>query len=110
MKEATAMDLTGKLKPGMRVVGADQTEYGTVERYDDTSVYVGGRPIPHSAFERLDRDRLYVGRGAARYFRSDRDDLTPSPEGQVRVPLVEERLAVDTRTIELGDIAVRKTV
>ena len=62
------MDLTGKLKPGMRIVGPDQTEYGTVERYDDTAVYVGGRPVPYSAFERLDQDRLYVGQGGARYF------------------------------------------
>ena len=104
------MDLTGSLKPGMRIVGPDQTEYGTVERYDDTSVYVGGRPIPYDAFERLDRDRLYVGQGGARYFRTDREARTMTQEGEVRIPLVEERLAVGTRTVDLGDVEVRKTV
>ena len=104
------MDLTGKLKQGMRVVGPDQTEYGTVERYDDTGVYVGGRAIPYSAFDRLDRDRLYVGRGGAHYFQADRGARTVAREGEVRVPLVEERLAVDTRTVELGHLEVRKTV
>src|SRR5687767_8705095 len=100
MKEATSMDLTRKLKPGMRIVGPDQTEYGMVERYDETAVYVGGRPIPFSAFERLDQDRLYVGHGGARYFHADREARTMTQEGEVRVPLVEERLAVGTRTIE----------
>jgi len=104
------MDLTGKLKQGMRVVGADRTEYGTVERYDDTSVYVGGRAIPYDAFERVDRDRLYVGRGGARYFHADIGARTVTREGDVRVPLLEERLTVDTRTVELGDVEVHKTV
>ncbi|HZO25651.1 MAG TPA: YsnF/AvaK domain-containing protein [Chloroflexota bacterium] len=31
-------------------------------------------------------------------------------EGEVRIPLVEERLAVGTRTVDLGDVEVRKTV
>jgi uncharacterized protein (TIGR02271 family) len=104
------MDLTGRLKSGMRIVGPDQTEYGTVERCDDISVYVGGRPIPYDAFERLDRDRLYVGRGGARYFQADRGARTVAQEGEVRVPLVEERLAVDTRTVELGHLEVGKTI
>jgi uncharacterized protein (TIGR02271 family) len=104
------MDLTGKLKQGMRVVGPDQTEYGTIERYDDTGVYVGGRAIPYGAFDRLDRDRLYVGRGGARYFQADRGARTVAQEGEVRVPLVEERLAVDTRTVEVGHLEVSKTV
>ena len=104
------MDLTGKLKPGMRVVGPDRAEYGTVDRYDDAAVYVGGRPIPYDAFERLDRDRLYVGRDGARYFDAGREARTVTREGEVRVPLVEERLAVGTRTIELGDVEVRTTV
>ncbi len=32
------MDLKGKLAQGMRIVGADKTEYGTIERYDDDQV------------------------------------------------------------------------
>jgi uncharacterized protein (TIGR02271 family) len=104
------MDLTGKLKAGMRIVGPDHTEYGTVERYDDTAVYVDGRPIPYGAFVRLDQDRLYVGQDGARHFHAGREDRTMAQTGEVRVPLVEERLVVGTRTIEMGDVEVRKTV
>jgi uncharacterized protein (TIGR02271 family) len=104
------MDLTGKLKQGMRVVGADQTEYGTVERYDDDTVYVGGRPVPSSAFERIDQDHLYVGQSGARYFSKSRQAQTMTQAGELRIPLVEERLDVSTRTIELGDVEIHKAV
>jgi len=104
------MNLVGKLKPGMRVVGSDRAEYGTVERYDDTSVYVGGRPIPHDAFERVDRDSLYVGQNGARYFGEPRETRTMTQQDEIRVPLVEERLRVDTRIVELGDVEVRKAI
>jgi uncharacterized protein (TIGR02271 family) len=104
------MDLTGRIKRGMRVVGPDQTEYGTVERYDDSGVYVCGRAVPYGAFERLDQDRLYVGHGGARYFDADLEAPILTREGEARMALVEERLAVDARTVELGHVEVRKTV
>jgi len=104
------MNLTGKLKPGMRVVGADETEYGTVEHYDHERVYVDGQPVPYRAFDRLDQDRLYVRQGGERYFSERRQEQAVSREGEVRVPLVEERLTVGIRPIELGDVEIRKTV
>ena len=52
------MDLKGKLRKGLRIFGADNREYGTVDRYDDQYAYVGERRIPVSAFERMDNDRL----------------------------------------------------
>ena len=110
MKEATSMDLTGKLKPGMRVVGADRTEYGTVDRYDDTTVYVDGRPIPYGAFERLEQGRLYLRQGGMRHGPANREVQAMDREDEVRIPLAEERLAVGTRTVELGDVEVRTTV
>jgi uncharacterized protein (TIGR02271 family) len=119
------MDLRGKLTRGMHVVGSDQTDYGTVERYDDETVYVDGRPIPFSAFDRLEQHRLYVGQHGARHFRKEdrKSDLLTSPllqghelqekelqEDELRIPLVEERLTVGTRAIELGEVEIRKTV
>lgn len=104
------MDLTGKLKPGMRVVGPNRADYGTVERYDDAAVYVGGRPIPYDAFERLDGTRLYVGRGGAQHFRADGAASDVPSEGELRVPLVEERLLVETRTVELAEVEVHRAV
>ena len=103
------MDLKGKLKQGMRIVGADKTEYGTIDRYDDEHVYVGGRPVPYSAFDRMDKTRLYVGQTGAQYFgeATARDIAT---DGDIRVPVVEERLQVGTRQVELGEVEIRKTV
>src|SRR5215212_592652 len=57
----TRMDLKGKLRQGMRIFGADNRDYGTIDRYDDDYVYVGQRRIPTSAFERAENDRLYLG-------------------------------------------------
>ena len=104
------MDLTGRLKRGMRIFSADQTEYGTVERFDDTTVYVAGRPVPYSTFERLDEDRLYVGQSGTRYFGEGRAVQTLTEEGATRVPIIEERIEVGTRAIELGDVEVHRMV
>jgi uncharacterized protein (TIGR02271 family) len=101
------MDLKGKLKKGLRIVGADDREYGTVDRVDDRYAYVGERKIPVGAFERMDNDRLYVGDQGRRYFETDD---RASAEGQIRVPIVEERLTVDKREAELGSVDIRKTV
>lgn len=104
------MDLKGKLKQGMRIFGSDDREYGTVERYDDDSVYVGGRKVPHSAFDRMDKDRLYVGRDGGRYFESGQQGRGMTQEGEIRVPVVEERLDVEKRQVDMGSVDVRKTV
>ena len=104
------MDLREQLKPGLHVVGADRTEYGTVERYDDVGVYVGGRPVPYGAFEGVDRDRLYVNEIGRRYFSGGREAPAVATEDEVRVPLLEERLVVGTRTRELGTVELRKSV
>jgi len=104
------MDLKGKLKRSMRIVGADQTDYGTVERFDDDTVYVDGRPVPYSAFERIDEERLYVGQSGGQYFGASRQPQAMAHEGEIRIPVVEERLAVGKRVTEIGDVEVRKTV
>jgi uncharacterized protein (TIGR02271 family) len=103
------MDLKGKLKQGMRIVGADDAEHGRIERFDDEHVYVGGRPVPHSAFERTENNQLYVGQDGARYF-GEATARGTSAEGDIRVPVVEERLQVVTRQVELGEVEIRKTV
>jgi uncharacterized protein (TIGR02271 family) len=100
------MDLTGKLKKGLRIVGDDNREYGTIDRYDDRYAYVGERRIPVSAFDRLDNGRLYVGAQGRRYF-DEADDLGGD---EIRVPLAEERLLVDKQAVELGSVDIRKDV
>ena len=68
------MDLKGKLRKGLKIFGHDNREYGTIDRYDDQYAYVGERKIPVSAFERMDKDRLYLGARARQYFET-RGDL-----------------------------------
>jgi len=102
------MDLKGKLRQGMRIFGAGNQEYGTVERFDDDYVYVGGRRVPTSAFERIDTNGLYVGQRGAQYFRQG--ESTGTGEGAARVQVHEERLDVDTRQAQLGEVEVRKEV
>jgi len=101
------MDLKGKLRKGLRIFGADDHDYGTVDRFDDQYAYVGERKIPVSAFERMDNDRLYVGTQGRRYFETT--DRT-ADAGQVRVPVMEERLNVEKRQGEMGAAEIRKTV
>jgi len=101
------MDLKGKLRKGLRIFGADNREYGTIDRYDDQYAYVGERKIPVSAFERMDQDRLYVSQQGRQYFETN-DRM--AAEGQIRVPVVEERLNVEKRQGEMGSVDIRKTV
>ena len=102
------MDLKGKLRKGLKIFGADNREYGTVDRYDDQYAYVGERRIPVSAFERMDNDRLYLGAQGGRYFADTADRLGDSKE--IRVPIHEERLEVEKRQGEMGSVDIRKTV
>jgi uncharacterized protein (TIGR02271 family) len=104
------MDLKGKLAQGMRIIDADKTEYGTIERYDDQYVYVGGHPVPYSAFDRMDDDGVHVGRDGLQYFGAVDGTRDVDREADIRVPVVEERLEVSTRPVELGEVEIRKTV
>ena len=101
------MDLKGKLRKGLHIFGPDNREYGTIDRYDDEYAYVGQRRIPVSAFERLDRDRLYLGAEGRRYFETTEQ---AAESGEIRVPIHEERLKVEKRQGELGSVDIRKEV
>jgi len=101
------MDLKGKLRKGLKIFGTDNREYGTIDRYDDQYAYVGQRQIPMSAFERVDNDRLYIGDQGRRYFETTDRAAT---EGEIRVPVREERLNVEKRQAEMGSVEIRKDV
>ena len=102
------MDLKGKLRTGLRIFGADDREYGTVDRYDDEYAYVGDRRIPVSAFERMDSNRLYLGADGGRYF-ADTAEAWDDPK-EIRVPVREERLEVEKRQGAMGSVDIHKTV
>jgi uncharacterized protein (TIGR02271 family) len=101
------MDLKGKLRKGLHIFGPDNRDYGTIDRYDDKFAYVGERRIPVSAFERMDNDRLYLGAQGQQYFGTT-DQV--GDRGEIRVPVVEERLDVEKRQGQRGEVDIRKTV
>jgi len=106
------MDLKGKLRRGLHIFGDDNRDYGTVDRFDNDYAYVGERKIPVSAFDRMDGDRLYFGKQGRRYFETN-DRMTTdrmADTGEIRVPVVEERLNVEKRSEELGAVEIRKDV
>ena len=102
------MDLKGKLRKGLKIFGTDNREYGAIDRYDDQYAYVGERRIPVSAFERMDKDRLYLGADGGRYF-AGTAEAWDDPK-QIRVPVHEERLEVEKVQGQMGSVDVRKTV
>ena len=102
------MDLKGKLRKGLKIFGTDNREYGTIDRYDDQYAYVGERKIPVSAFERMEKDRLYLGAQGGQYF-ADTGEAWDDPK-EIRVPVVEERLTVEKRQGEMGSVDIRKDV
>jgi uncharacterized protein (TIGR02271 family) len=101
------MDVKGKIRKGLKIFGTDNREYGTIDRYDDQYAYVGKRQIPMSAFERMDNDRLYIGDHGRQYFETNDRSTT---EGEIRVPVREERLNVEKRQGEMGSVDIRKDV
>jgi uncharacterized protein (TIGR02271 family) len=113
------LNLKGKLRQGMRIMGANNRDYGTIERFDNDYVYVGGRRVPHSAFERMEGDRLFVGQSGTQYF-SETSTPNTAPgqsgmqmdrgEGHITVPVAEERIDVEKRQTDVGSVNVRKTV
>src|SRR4051794_7798141 len=103
------MDLKNTLRNGMRAVGPDDREYGTIERYDDSAVYVQGRRVPFAAIERLDQDRLYLGTPEL-WGLSESGGAPTGLGGETRVPLLEEQVEFGTQEVDFGEIRVHKTV
>ena len=103
------MNVKDALRNGMRVMGPDDREYGTVERYDDSAAYVQGRRVPFAAIERLDQDRLYLSTPEL-WSLTESGAATAGLGGEVRVPLVEEQVEVKTGVIDFGEIRIHKTV
>jgi uncharacterized protein (TIGR02271 family) len=127
-----------RLRGGMQVVGAAGQPLGAIERFDDAELVVQGQRYPLAAIDRIEGDRVYLaaragqtragaagavtGAGATTGAARPAAAGTTAPAaaeasarvvdraGEVRVPVVEERLEVETRPVELGAVEVRTTV
>jgi len=106
------MGLFDKLKRGMHVYGTDNRSVGTIDRWDDDNVYVGGRPYKRSMFDRFDNDRLYFSNEGYRSYQSTSGSEIGDAVagGEIRVPVREERLDVEKRQGEMGSVDVHKEV
>ena len=88
------------IRQGMRVFTADGQSLGTEERMQKNSLLVGGQAIPQTAVSRVTKDGVYL----------DGSYTMGQPEGEMRIPVAEERLSVGKREVDLGAVEIRKTV
>jgi Domain of unknown function (DUF2382) len=101
---------------GMPVFGADEHPLGVVEAVDDTALTVGTLEIPRAAVGHVSAGavhlRLATSALAARpaYPQADSAAETAAEADHLVVPVAEERLAVGTREVELGEVEIRKRV
>jgi uncharacterized protein (TIGR02271 family) len=95
-----------EIQEGMTVYGAGDKPIGRIERLHGDGFHVAGQHYDRDSVLRVEHNRLYLrGAGAA-----GRDTMVGQDEGEIRVPVAEERLAVGKREAELGEVDVRKTV
>ena len=115
-----AMGGQDQVQVGMPVYGPGDEELGRVGRLhgDDFDLGNGSQHIPLSAVARVAGDRVYVRGGLDRYqtdaaldrgAATDREAMRED-RGEIVVPVVEERLDVEKRPAELGEVTIEKNV
>src|SRR4051794_36237555 len=92
---------------GMPVYGTDGQLLGEVAATDDDALTVGTTRVPWSRVGRIGGWAIHLR--AASLEAAARPD-TAEQDKQLVVPMVEERLTVGTREVDLGEIEIRKRV
>jgi len=103
------LGLFDKLRQGTEVFGPDNKSIGKIDRWDNDNIYIGGRSYARSSFDRFDNDRLYFSNEGYRSHQSA-GTTGMQTEGEIRVPVMEERISVGKREVELGQVEIRKEV
>jgi uncharacterized protein (TIGR02271 family) len=106
-----------QLHEGMQVYSGEGQQLGTIEATDADSLTVKGQQYEFTSIERVEGDRVYLtrqvgasterggaGGGAAA------GERVAEAAGEVRVPVREERLEVEKREGELGEVQVRRRI
>ena len=120
MNERANLD---RLTPGMAAFDALGAPLGTVEAIGTTSFQLAGQEVPASAIDRIDGETVHLHLARASADRESGtvaattgerstagDRVVSRDEERIVVPLAEERLAIDTREVELGEVIIRKRV
>ena len=107
------------LREGMEVSSGEGQRLGRIERLDANSLTADGQQYEFILIDRIEGDRVFLtrqvgatadrGRTTAGTAGAAREQVVEA-EGQVRVPVREERLEVEKRSAELGAVEIRKTV
>ena len=84
------------IRAGMEVYTADERLVGVVEGLPPTGLHVNGRPLSRETVARIAGNRVYLHEAGDRI--------------ELEIPVAEERLQVETRQAELGEVQLRKTV
>ncbi len=125
------MSSTDDIREGMELYGADDQPLGVVEGVWPDHIRLA-RDIPRAAIGHVAGNRVYLRELLPAAGRSGDDRATATarmpgdaamreggtaqraeqrgPADEVRIPVAEERLHVEKREVELGQVAVRKTV
>ena len=102
------------MREGMRVIAADGRELGTLERHDGDDLHVAGLHFPRESVARVDRDAVQLLHEAAQYtperYGGRAREVNADTAGEVRVPELEERLRVDAREAQMGEVRIEKHV
>lgn len=119
MNERAKLD---RLTPGMAAFDALGAPLGTVEAIGAETFRLAGQDVPASAIDRIDGEavHLHLARASAdhasglaaeaREYSATGARVVTREDDRIVVPLAEERLAVDTREVELGEVIIRKRV
>jgi len=102
------VDRAMNIQEGMTVYGESGQQIGRIEQLHGDGFHVQGQHYGRDSVIRVDHNRVYV-RGTG--MTGQRAQATANQnEGEIRVPVAEERLTVGKRDAELGEVQVRKTV
>jgi len=108
-------NMTG-ITVGMPVYGADEQPLGVIQAMRDDVLVVGSREIPRAAVARVSAGAVYLRVAmSALAAQPDYPETAGTAEAttageQLVIPVAEERLAVGTREVALGEVEIRKRV
>lgn len=93
-----------RVREGMHVYAANDRLIGAIDGLHGDGFHVNGEHIPASAIARVTENRVYLsGRGE-----QDGTLSEARTEGQIRVPIVEERLDVEKRQGQVGEVGIHR--
>jgi uncharacterized protein (TIGR02271 family) len=84
------------IRTGMEVYSADEWLVGRVEGLPPTGLHVNGRPLSREVVARIAGNRVYLHEAG--------------DQVELEIPVAEERLNVEKRQAERGEVQLRKTV